>query len=164
VSQRRNFISASDQASWFYYSADDVPFDNIQRKGDNTMPLIRLVLNILWFFLGGGIFIALGYLIGGIALCLTIIGIPLGLQTFKLARAGIAPFGLEIREIPRRNGSINFVLNIIWLIFGGIWIVLSHLVFGIGAALTIIGIPFALQHLKLAELGLTPFGKKLVSI
>lgn len=127
-----------------------------------TVVLIRFIANVLWFFLGGGVFIALGYLLGGLALCLTIIGIPLGIQTLKLARVGVAPFGLDIVEIPGRNGSINFIMNIIWLIFGGIWIVITHIVFGIGAAFTIIGIPFAIQHLKLAELSLTPFGKRIV--
>lgn len=127
-----------------------------------TVVLIRFIANVLWFFLGGGVFIALGYLLGGLALCLTIIGIPLGIQTLKLARVGVAPFGVDIVEIPGRNGSVNFILNIIWLIFGGIWIVITHIVFGIGAAFTIIGIPFAIQHLKLAELSLTPFGKRIV--
>lgn len=131
---------------------------------EDSVVLIRFIANVLWFFLGGGIFIALGYLLGGLALCLTIIGIPLGIQTLKLARVGLAPFGLDIVEIPGRNGSVNFILNIIWLIFGGIWIVITHIVFGISAAITIIGIPFALQHLKLAELSLTPFGKRIVSL
>jgi uncharacterized membrane protein YccF (DUF307 family) len=126
------------------------------------MSILRFLFNILWFIFGGGIFIALGYLAGGLALCLTIIGIPLGWQTLKLAWLGVAPFGVEILGKPVGNGRFMFIMNIIWLLFGGIWIVITHVVFGISMAITIVGIPFALQHLKLAELSLMPFGKKLV--
>jgi uncharacterized membrane protein YccF (DUF307 family) len=125
------------------------------------MNIFRFLLNILWFFFGGGLFVALGYLAGGVALCITIIGIPLGWQTLKLALLGAAPFGVEIIERPGKNGRLTFILNIVWLIFGGIWIVFTHIIFGIASAITIIGIPFALQHLKLAELSLMPFGKEL---
>ena len=86
------------------------------------------------------------------------IGIPFGIQCFKIAGLGLMPFGKEIR--PGQSGRVLSGLgNILWFIFAGLWIGLSHLVLGVATALTIIGIPFALQHLKLAQLALWPFGR-----
>ena len=116
--------------------------------------------NLLWIILGGGIFLLLEYLVGGVLLCLTIIGIPFGLQCFKLAFAALLPFGKEITDRKGSSGCLSLVMNIFWILFGGIWIALTHLVFAVLCAITIIGIPFAVQHLKLLSLSFTPFGKE----
>ena len=119
--------------------------------------------NILWLIFGG-IFIALEYLISSILLCITIIGIPFGIQTFKLGLLALSPFGKD--TIPKASSSegVSLIMNIIWIILGGIWICLSHIILGVLLAITIIGIPFAKQHFKLAVLSLTPFGKEIVRI
>ena len=119
---------------------------------------MRLLLNILWIVLGGGFVIALEYLIGGLLLCLTVVGIPFGVQCFKIAGLGLLPFGKDIQDAPG-SSAIGCVLNVFWLVFAGIWIFLSHIGLALGLAVTIIGIPFAFQHLKLAMLALAPFGK-----
>ncbi|MDZ7316006.1 MAG: YccF domain-containing protein [candidate division KSB1 bacterium] len=116
--------------------------------------------NLLWILLGGFI-IALEYLVGGVLICLTIIGIPFGLQCFKLALLALFPFGREIVSKPTSSGCLGTLFNIIWLFIGGIWIALTHLIFALLLAVTIIGLPFAKQHAKLATLALTPFGKEI---
>jgi len=126
---------------------------------------MRLLLNILWIVLGGGFIIALQYLLGGLLLCLTVVGIPFGVQCFKMAGLALFPFGKEIerdRSAPG-SGCLGALMNIVWLAVAGIWIFLSHIGLAIGAAITIIGIPFALQHFKLALLALMPFGKRAVA-
>lgn len=121
---------------------------------------MNLLGNIIWL-LFGGIFIALEYLIASVLLCLTIIGIPFGLQTFKLAAVALWPFGKTYRISEHGTGCLSTIMNIIWILIGGIWIALSHLVFGLIFYITIIGIPFGNQHMKLAGLALTPFGRKI---
>lgn len=118
-----------------------------------------LLGNIIWLVFGG-IFIFLEYLIGGIMLCLTIIGIPFGLQTFKLSMVALWPFNTKIQLQEWAPGCLSTLMNIIWLIVAGFWIVLTHLLFGVLLAITIIGIPWARQHFKLMSLALTPFGRK----
>jgi uncharacterized membrane protein YccF (DUF307 family) len=117
--------------------------------------------NILWL-LFGGIVIAAEYLISSLLLMVTIIGIPFSIQTLKLAGLALWPFGREIRIKSTNSGCLSTLMNIIWICVGGIWIALTHLVFGILFAITIIGIPFAMQHFKLAGLALTPFGKEII--
>ena len=114
--------------------------------------------NILWIILGGGIIIFFEYLIGGFILCLTIIGIPFGIQCFKLSLLGLVPFGKRIEHKASTPGCLSTMMNIIWIIAGGIWITLTHMIFALLLTITIIGIPFARQHIKLAALALTPFG------
>lgn len=121
---------------------------------------MRTIGNLIWIVFGG-IIIFLEYLIASLILCITIIGIPFGLQTFKLAGLALWPFGKEIVHTRDANGCLSIFMNLIWLIFGGIWICLTHLVFALLFAITIIGIPFAMQHLKLAGLALTPFGREI---
>ena len=88
--------------------------------------------------------------------------IPCGIQTLKLAGLALWPFGKEVRSGRRSSGCLYILMNILWLFLGGIWICLSHLAFGIVLCITIIGIPFGLQHFKLAALALSPFGKDIV--
>ena len=92
----------------------------------------------------------------------TIIGIPFGMQTLKMASLALWPFGKEVRSGERSNGCLYVLMNILWIFLGGIWICLSHLGFGLLLCITIIGIPFGIQHFKLAGLALTPFGKDIV--
>lgn len=117
--------------------------------------------NLLWL-LFGGLLTAFGYLVGGFVLCCTIIGIPFGLQCFKLAGFILWPFGRMAVSTTASGGCLAVLLNIVWILCGGLWIAIGHIVFGIILALTIIGIPFARQHFKLVEVSLLPFGKKIV--
>ncbi|GIV57281.1 MAG: YccF domain-containing protein [Bacteroidetes bacterium] len=124
---------------------------------------MRLLANLLWIVFGGGIVLFLEYLLGGLLLCLTVIGIPFGLSCIKLSLLALAPFGKEVRETPRASGCLPLTMNLLWILAGGIWLALTHLVFGLICALTIIGIPFARQHVKLARLALMPFGVEVVA-
>lgn len=126
---------------------------------------MSIVMNLLWI-LFGGIFVFFGYVSGGIALCLTLIGIPWGFQCFKLAIFSLFPFGADTEAVDSDSGTetLNLIMNIIWLIFGGIWNVFWHLGFGLVLCMTIIGIPFGLQHLKMMRLAFTPFGRRIVDI
>jgi uncharacterized membrane protein YccF (DUF307 family) len=114
--------------------------------------------NVLWIIIGGGIFIFFEYLIGGFLLCLTIIGIPFGVQCMKLSVLGLVPFGRKIVRSKSADGCLVIIMNVLWIVLGGIWITATHLLFALLMAITIIGIPFAKQHLKLANLALVPFG------
>ncbi|MCG8473989.1 MAG: YccF domain-containing protein [Cytophagales bacterium] len=121
---------------------------------------MKLLGNIIWF-LFGGVCIFLEYLVSSFLLCLTIIGIPFGIQTFKLAWVALWPFGKTIETNPQTGGCLSTVMNVLWIFLGGIWIALSHLFFGLLFCITVVGIPFGLQHFKLAGLALTPFGKEI---
>lgn len=122
---------------------------------------MRFIGNIFWLVFGG-IFIAIEYFAASFVLIITIIGIPFGLQTLKLGILALWPFGKEVTFKKGSPGCLSTIMNIIWLIFGGIWICLSHVLLAILLAITIIGISFARQHLKLASLALTPFGREIV--
>ncbi|RXK83796.1 YccF domain-containing protein [Filimonas effusa] len=122
---------------------------------------MNLIGNLIWLIFGG-FFAALGYLIGGILLCFTIIGIPFGLQCFKLAAAVLMPFGTRVVNRETQNGCLTSVCNIIWLLCGGWYTALTHLFFGLLLYITIIGIPFGKQHFKLLEVSMMPFGKDIV--
>lgn len=117
--------------------------------------------NIIWLVFGG-LITAIEYMISSILLCITIIGIPFGFQTFKLAGLALWPFGKTIKIKKGNPGCLSTFMNFFWLIFGGIWICLTHFVFGLLLCITIIGIPFGIQHFKLASLALTPFGREVV--
>ncbi len=119
--------------------------------------------NLIWLIFGG-IVVAIGYIIGSILLMITIIGIPFGIQTLKLGIFALWPFGSTTVQRPSTTGCLSTIMNIIWILFGGIWIALTHFAFGILFAITIIGIPFARQHFKLAGLALTPFGRDIVPV
>ena len=119
--------------------------------------------NIIWLLFGGFI-IAIEYLVGSIALMITIVGIPFGVQTLKLGLLAIWPFGRGTKVQSRASGCLYILMNVIWLIFGGLCIALTHLVLGALLCITIIGIPFGLQHFKLTNMALTPFGRDIVNI
>lgn len=119
---------------------------------------MSLLGNLLWIFLGGGILISFLYLVGGLVLCATIVGIPFGIQCFKLAWLALVPFGQEVNSTASVSGCLPLIMNIIWLICGGLEIAITHLVFAFLCAITVVGIPFARQHMKLLRLALVPFG------
>ena len=115
---------------------------------------MSLLGNIVWLVFGG--FLAgLGYIIGGIALCITIVGIPFGVQAMKIGVATFAPFGKEVNA----NNITNTIFNMLWLILFGWEIALAHFIHGLILAVTIVGLPFAKQHFKLIPLALFPFGR-----
>lgn len=118
--------------------------------------------NLIWLIFGG-IVIAIEYLIGSIILMITIVGIPFGLQTLKMASLSLWPFGRDTVVHSRASGCLYIIMNIIWLLTGGIWIAITHAVFGVILCITIIGIPFGLQHFKLTAIALSPFGRDIVS-
>ena len=121
---------------------------------------MSLLGNILWIVLGGGIFLFLEYLISGVLMCITIIGIPFGIQSIKLSLLALLPFGKVVSDGGSANGCLSVFMNILWIILGGFWIALTHVVFAFLTGITIIGLPFAKQHMKLAGLALVPFGRE----
>ncbi|MHA1199322.1 MAG: YccF domain-containing protein [Candidatus Heimdallarchaeaceae archaeon] len=123
------------------------------------MGLLSLIGNILWIIFGG-LWSAIEWLIAGLLMCITIIGIPFGIQAFKIAGFALFPFGRDIRRDSSSSGKL--ILNIIWVLLGGIYIAITHVMTGIFLAITIIGIPFAKQHFKLAGIAFAPFGTRIV--
>jgi uncharacterized membrane protein YccF (DUF307 family) len=127
----------------------------------HKLTVVNTLGNLVWLVFGGFV-TALGYVVGGAILCFTIVGIPFGLQCFKLAEFILWPFGRMAVSTPSSGGCLATVLNLVWLVFGGFWIAIAHLVFGMLLCITIIGIPFGRQHFKLIEISLMPFGKTIV--
>jgi len=120
---------------------------------------MRLLLNILWFIFGGFISGSL-WLLAGVVLAITVIGLPWTPAAFRMAGFSYWPFGKVV--VDRDVGATSVLLNILWLLLAGWWLALHHLVIAFAQAVTIIGIPFAWQHVKLAMLSLTPVGKAVV--
>jgi uncharacterized membrane protein YccF (DUF307 family) len=116
--------------------------------------------NIIWLIFGG-FFAALGYILGGLLTCLTIIGIPFGIQSIKLGMASLAPFGRELVANPDSNDTLHIIFNIIWLVLFGWEIAMVHLSSAAVLAITIVGLPFAIQHVKLIPVALFPFSYNL---
>ena len=117
--------------------------------------------NVIWVVFGGFV-IAIEYVLGSIALMITIVGIPFGIQSLKLAELALWPFGKKIKHNGTTSGCLSLVMNIIWFFVGGLPIILTHLLFGLLFYITIIGIPFGQQHFKLMRLAISPFGKEVV--
>ena len=121
---------------------------------------MRILGNILWF-LFGGIFSGFMWWITGVLWCCTIVGIPIGVQCFKLACVSFWPFG---KEIVYSGGAVSFLVNILWFFFGGMEMALMNLIIGALWCCTIVGVPFGLQFFKLAKLSLAPFGAQIVHL
>ncbi|WP_346878803.1 YccF domain-containing protein [Clostridium sp. UBA7791] len=115
--------------------------------------------NIIWFVFGG-LVAGLQWFLIGLLWCITIVGIPVGIQCFKLAKLQFAPFGKEV--ITTNDSSMGFFLNILWVIFGGLLLAITNIISAFLLSITIIGIPFAAQSLKMAKLSLAPFGKDVI--
>lgn len=124
---------------------------------------MSLIGNILWLIFGG-LVAGLGYIVGGLGICCTIIGIPFGIQSIKIGVATMTPFGKEIVEDEDANDTLKTIFNIIWIILFGWEIAIAHLVSALILAITIIGLPFAKQHIKLINLALFPFGRALKDV
>jgi len=118
---------------------------------------MNLLLNLIWLILGGFI-VTLAYVLGGVMLCLTIIGIPFGIACFKLAGLALAPFGRQVREKEPPGGAVAVLMNVIWILLPGLELAMFHLLMALLLAVTIIGLPLAAQHLKMTRLALLPFG------
>jgi uncharacterized membrane protein YccF (DUF307 family) len=133
------------------------------------MKTLRLLLNLLWFVFGGWIS-GLAWLLAGVVLAITIVGLPWAAAAFRIAGFSLWPFGREVvsrtavGEHDLGTGSMGLLLNIIWFVFAGWWLALHHIVIAVLQAVTIIGIPFAIQHLKLAVISLAPVGKTVVEV
>jgi uncharacterized membrane protein YccF (DUF307 family) len=123
--------------------------------------IMNFLGNLIWLVFGG-LFAAIGYVVGGLVLCLTVVGIPFGLQCFKLAGLVLWPFGKKVVPASSAGGCWTVFANILWILVGGIVVTLNHLIMGALLFITIIGIPWARQHFKLIEISLLPFGKKVV--
>jgi uncharacterized membrane protein YccF (DUF307 family) len=123
---------------------------------------VRVLLNVIWLVFGG-LWLALGYAVVGIVMCILIITIPFGIAAFRIALFCIWPFG---RTLIRRDdaGAASVIGNVIWFILAGWWLAIGHLVTGVLMCLTIIGIPLGLANFKLIPVSLTPFGREIVDI
>ena len=121
---------------------------------------MKFLGNILWLIMGG-LVVSLYYALMGVLFCITVIGIPFGLQLIKMAGLALWPFGRDVHSDSNDGGCLSIIMNFIWIIFGGIEIALLHVGFGIICCLTIVGIPFGMQHFKMAILAFIPFGKKI---
>lgn len=118
--------------------------------------------NLIWIIFGG-FFIFLMYLFGSLVMFVTIIGIPFGVQTLKMAVLSLLPFGREVKPGQRSEGLLYIIMNVIWILVAGIEIAIVHATLALLFAITIIGLPFAAQHIKLAYLALVPFGNDIVA-
>ena len=121
---------------------------------------MRTLLNVLWFFLSG-LWLAIGYALVGVVLCVLIITIPFGIACFRLAAFVLWPFGRAVVRRPDA-GAPSTIANVIWFVLAGLWMALAHVVLGVVLCLTIIGIPLGLGNFKLAAVALAPLGKEIV--
>jgi uncharacterized membrane protein YccF (DUF307 family) len=120
---------------------------------------MALLLNVIWLICGG-LPMAVGWLIAAAIMAITIVGLPWAPAAVRIAGYTLLPFGQEVRD--GDAGAISFLGNVIWFILAGWWLALGHVVIALLLAVTIIGIPFAWAHLKLAGLSLAPVGKIVV--
>ena len=117
--------------------------------------------NLVWLIMGG-LLTAVMYWFAGLLMCITIIGIPFGVQLFKIGMLSLWPFGHELMPKSNDGGCMQLVFNILWIVLGWWEIALTHLTFGLILCCTIVGIPWGMQHFKLALASLMPFGKEVV--
>lgn len=122
------------------------------------MTLFQVLGNVLWVILGG-LLSAIGWFLAGCICCITVIGIPVGMQCFKFAKLVLCPFGKKIYYGNMGSGSV--LLNVVWVLLCGVELALASVLMGIACCMTIIGIPFGIQHFKFAMLALTPFGAEI---
>jgi uncharacterized membrane protein YccF (DUF307 family) len=129
---------------------------------------MALLLNILWFILGGWIS-GLAWLLAGVLLAITIVGLPWSAAAFRIGLFSFAPFGRQV--VPRQaingrgdlgTGPLGLLMNVVWVLLAGWWLALHHVVLAVALMISIIGIPFGLQHLKLALIAFAPVGQTVV--
>ncbi|MEV0774836.1 YccF domain-containing protein [Streptomyces sp. NPDC050428] len=121
---------------------------------------MKTILNIIWLVVSG-FWLFLGYVFAGLLLCITVIGIPFGVASFRIARYALWPFGYTTVERPDA-GSPSFVGNVLWLVLAGWWLTLGHIFTGIALCATIIGIPLGIANFKMIPVSLLPFGRDIV--
>jgi uncharacterized membrane protein YccF (DUF307 family) len=126
------------------------------------MGFLRVIGNILWFFLAG-LWMAIGYVIAGIVMCILIVTIPFGIASFRIAGYALWPFGRTVVVNPQ-SGAPSVIGNILWFILAGLWIAIGHVLTGVLLCITIIGIPFGIASFKMAALAIMPLGKEIVPI
>jgi uncharacterized membrane protein YccF (DUF307 family) len=122
---------------------------------------MKIIGNIIWLIFGG-LETAIEYFVSSIGMMITIIGIPFGIASLRIGLYVLWPFGQKVVDRPNHHGCLDSIMNIIWFFIGGVWIWLTHLLFGTLLCITIIGIPFGKKQFHLAGLALTPFGKQVV--
>ena len=129
---------------------------------------MNLILNVLWLIFGGFVS-GIAWLLSAVLLAVTIIGLPWAMAAFRIGIFSFMPFGNRVVERSAITGQqdlgtgpMGFLLNVVWIVLGGWYLALIHLVIGAGLCITIIGIPFGLQHFKLAWIALAPVGKEVV--
>lgn len=121
---------------------------------------MKTILNIIWLLLSG-LWLFLGYLLAGVLLCITVIGIPFGIAAFRIGRFALWPFGYTTVE-RRDAGAPSCIGNVLWLVLAGWWLALGHIVTGVMLCLTVIGIPFGIANFKLIPVSLFPLGREIV--
>lgn len=124
---------------------------------------MALLFNLLWFVFGGGFIAWLSWLLTGVLLVLTVVGIPFAYAAFRIAGFAAFPFGrvlLDASELGEEKVLGTGLANVLWVVLAGVWLALTHIVLGVGCCLTLIGIPFGLAHFKLAGVCLAPLGKR----
>lgn len=124
---------------------------------------MRTVGNILWLVLAG-FWLAIGYALAGLINLVFIVTIPFAVQSFKLAGYALWPFGRVVVDRPGHSVGLSVLGNVIWLVFGGLWLALAHVLTGLLLMITVIGIPFGIASFKMAGLALAPFGRQIVSL
>ena len=132
------------------------------REGDLIPGLPSSAIGNLVWFLVAGWWLAVIHVVAGIGFCLTIIGIPFGIQSFKLAGFALWPFGRVVVTRPNRSVGLSVAGNVLWFVFSGLWLALAHAVAGIVLCITVIGIPLGIANFKLIPLAISPFGKDIV--
>ncbi|MEV3992012.1 YccF domain-containing protein [Streptomyces sp. NPDC049837] len=121
---------------------------------------MKAILNVIWLIFGG-FWLFVGYMVAGLLLCITVIGIPFGLAAFRIGLYALWPFGQTV--VDRRDaGAASCIGNVLWLVLAGWWLALGHVLTGIALCVTIIGIPLGIANFKLLPVSLLPLGKEIV--
>jgi len=127
---------------------------------------MTLIGNILWFVFGGGVVSWFLWMLAGVVLAITIVGLPFSFAAFRIARFAAFPFGrqlVDVRELGESQIAFTGIANVLWVIFAGLWLFISHVVCGVACCISLVGIPFGLAHFKLAKVCFAPLGKRSVA-
>jgi len=128
---------------------------------------MALIGNILWFVFGGGILAWFLWILAGIVLAISIVGLPFSFAAFRIARFAAFPFGkqlVDVRDLGESQITGTGIANVLWVIFAGVWLFISHAVAGVACCLSLVGIPFGLAHFKLAKVSFAPLGRRVVAV
>jgi len=128
---------------------------------------MALIGNILWFVFGGGILAWFLWILAGIVLAISIVGLPFSFAAFRIARFAAFPFGkqlVDVRDLGESQITGTGIANVLWVLFAGVWLFISHAVAGVACCLSLVGIPFGLAHFKLAKVSFAPLGRRVVAV